>query len=168
MRRPRTLVENARYHVTAQINAGEFLLEDKKIKELFKQVIKNTKNKKKYRFIMETFTIMGNHVHFQIKPRKGCCLSRIMQSLLGSFAIRYNKICRRKGHVWYDRFHSTIIETFTQYINTFRYINENPVKAGIVKRAEDYPHGGLWLIKRKIFDIVDPPNSILKRHFPEL
>ena len=55
--------------------------------------------------------------------------------ILATFAINYNKLFGLIGHVWYDRFHSTIIYNFMQYVRTFLYIGENPVKAKIVNYA---------------------------------
>ena len=44
------------------------------------------------------------------------------------------------GHVFYDRFESVIINDFRQYVATFIYIMENPVKAKIVERPEDFEY----------------------------
>jgi len=167
MRKPRILRDGYSYHVTALVNRQEHILDSAIIKALFMQVLRKTK--RKYRFIIQNFCIMGNHVHFIIKPYGGESLSRIMQFMLSIFASRYNKRFNLKGHVWYDRFKSRVIESFRQYFNTFLYISNNPVKAGLVKHASDYPYCGIAYIHKGISGIMErPPNELLKMLWVEL
>ena len=83
------------------------------------------------------------------------------------FAKAFNKYFHLKGHVWYDRFKSIVIESFEQLIATFRYIFNNPVKAGIVENPEEYIYGSLWFIRHKQFDLVEPPRQYLLTIIPE-
>jgi putative transposase len=160
MRKPRELFIGAEYHVTARINRGEFVFETSEIKKLFLFIVKRAKNK--YSFSIRNFSIMDNHVHLQIKPGRNENLSRIMQWILGVFAKSYNKKYNLKGHVWYDRFHSTVIKSYRQLIATFKYICNNPVKSEIVEKPEDYKFGGLWYIHHRCFDFIEPPDLLFK------
>ena len=153
MRKPRLLQNGAKYHVSAKINRGEHIFEPDEIKNLFMDILK--RSKKKYKFLLENFVIMNNHIHFIIKPEENESLSRIMQWILSVFAIYYNSIHKIKGHCWQGRFWSKIIDDIRQFIDTFLYICENPVKSGMVREAEDYEYGGLYHILKGIFDIVD-------------
>jgi putative transposase len=166
MRKPRKLVEGARYHVTARANRKEFILNSPKIKNLFMHTIK--RSKKKYKFALTTFCIMGNHVHLIIQPLKNESLSRIMQWILATFAINYNKLFGITGHVWYDRYHSTVINTLRKFLQAFEYIAENPVKADVVQNAKDYKYGGIWHLKKGCYDILEPPEMMLSLCFPGL
>ena len=165
MRKPRKLAHGAIYHVTARANRGELILNSPKIKNLFIKIIK--RSKKKYNFALTTFCVMGNHIHLMIQPHKKESLSRIMQWILATFAINYNNIFNLLGHVWYDRFHSTIISCFRQYIRTFEYIAENPVKAEIVKDTRMYEFGGIWYLQKGLYEILEPPDLLLKLLFPQ-
>ena len=156
MRQPRQLQKEAKYHVSAKINRGEHIFEPDQIKHLFMQVVK--RSKKKYKYLLENFTIMNNHIHFIIKPEENESLSKIMQWILSVFARYYNKMHKLKGHVWQGRFWSKIIDNIKQLFDTFNYISDNPVKADMVKEAQDYRYGGLYYILKGIFDIVDKPN----------
>ena len=82
-------------------------------------------------------------------------------------AIRFNKYFNLKGHVWYDRFRSVIIETYRQMLVTFKYVCDNPVKAKMVENAEDHLYGGLWFIKHRRFDLVEPPGPLITRLLSE-
>ena len=158
MRVPRYLKENALYHVTAKANRGEFIFESDSMKELFLDVVKAAK--KRYKFKVKNFCIMSNHIHFMIKPLHKNDLSKIMQWILSVFAVKYNKINGFYGHVWYDRFKSKIIKTFSQYLAVYEYINNNPVKAGMVEKPEDYIYCGITYLKNKIYEIIDPPGVL--------
>ena len=105
---------------------------------------------------------MGNHIHLHIRPGKSENLSSIMQWILGVFDKDNNKKYNLKGHVWYDRFHSTVIKSYKQLIATFKYICNNPVKAEIVKRTESYKYGGLWYIHHHRFDFIEPPTPLIE------
>ena len=69
MRKPRQLLEGARYHVSARINRKEMLLDPSGIKTMFLEVVKRAKLK--YGFKIENFCIMGNHFHFIMQPDEG-------------------------------------------------------------------------------------------------
>ena len=156
LRKRRILIEDATYHVTARANRNEYILKEPKIKALLLNTLKNAK--KKYKFSIATFCIMNNHIHLMIRPSGNENLSRIMQWILSIFAVKYNKIFNYIGHVWYDRFHSKVIYNFLQYVRTFIYIGENPVKANIVKEPEQYEYSGSFHIKNELYYILDPPD----------
>jgi putative transposase len=81
---------------------------------------------------------MSNHFHLLIRPL-GTPISRIVQSLLVSHTQRYHKHHRSGGHVWQGRFKSPVVQNDEHLINVLRYIEANPLRARMMKRAEDYP-----------------------------
>ena len=166
MRKPREIYLNAEYHVIAKINRGEFALESREIKDLFLIIVGRAK--RKHSFKLRNFVIMSNHIHLLIKPGTEESLSSIMQWILSVFAIAYNKKYNLKGHVWYDRFKSTVIKSYRQMLATFKYICNNPVKAGMVNTPEEYFYGGLWFIRHMYFSIIEPPDSFISALFPDL
>ncbi len=123
------------------------------VKELFLGIVEDAK--KRFGFSVTNFCIMGNHIHFILQPENDD-LSRIMQWLLSVFAIRYNRLRGCHGHVWYDRFRSKIIADFRQYVATFRYIMENPVRANMVCHPLQYPYNGITYLNRGDSRIIDP------------
>lgn len=156
MRKPRILIKNSKYHVIAKINRSEFLLEKRWIKEEMISILKE--KKKKYSYNIHQFCIMDNHIHLIIEPLGDACLSRIMQSILCTFAIRFNRRYNLHGHIWYDRFKSKVIQDIFQFLDTFDYISNNPVKAGMIDDPNLYPYGGIYDIlyqKMKVVDTID-------------
>jgi len=158
MRKPRELVEGASYHVFARANRQEMIFVTAEIKDLFLDTVR--KAKRKFRFSINNFCIMGNHFHMIIKPLDSYDLSRIMQWILSMFAREYNKKFGYTGHVWYDRFSSKAIRSFHQFLLTFLYIANNPVKAGIVRAATDYKYNGITYFQKGKLSILErPPNK---------
>ena len=62
-----------------------------------------------------------------------------MQSLLVSHTQRYHRHHKSGGHVWQGRFKSPVIQEDEHLLTVLRYIEANPVRAKMVKRAADYP-----------------------------
>ncbi len=141
------------YHVIARANRGEFIFERDETKELFLIVLKEAR--KRFSFRVKNFCIMGNHVHLLIYPAYDESLSKIMQWILSVFAIRFNHRFHLKGHVWYDRFRSVLIASLRQFVAAFEYITQNPVKAMIVTRPEDYRYSGVCHIRDGDGSILD-------------
>ena len=72
-----------------------------------------------------------------------CSLSEFMRTFKQSFSWYFNKKHNRKGYFWGDRYKSVIVEQGRTLINLLAYIDLNPIRAGIVKRPEDYRWAGL-------------------------
>ena len=165
MRRNRVLIDKAEYHVTAKINRGEKIFLIQESRELFLDIIKRAQ--KKFSFSLKNFCIMGNHIHLLIKPGKNESLSKIMQWILSIFARLWNKRHNLSGHLWGDRFFSRIIASFIDFIRVCLYIDNNPVAAGLVKKPEQWKHGGLWHHKKGLTEIVNLLDPIELSFFPE-
>lgn len=165
MRKPRRLVEGSRYHVIARANRKEFILESDKTKEMFLAVLAGAR--RRFRFSVDTLCIMDNHVHILLWPGRGESLSRIMQWILGVFAMRFNHRFGLCGHVWYDRFKSVVVRTVVQYIRAHSYIRHNPVAAGIVRRAGEYLYGGAILRRSDMISIAGTHKVLRWLLFPD-
>jgi putative transposase len=139
MRKPRLLLEGACYHVYARANRKEMILEPERIKDLFITVVKQAK--RRFGFGIHNLCILGNHFHFIIQPCEGESLSAIMQWILSVFGMRFNRMRGLSGHVWGERFSSRILANMRQYLEVYAYIDDNPRKAGLVERAEDWLYG---------------------------
>lgn len=166
MRKPREKCIGAVYHVVARANRGEFILNTSGMKNIFLEVL--LRAKRKFPFKLKHFCIMSNHIHLLIEPALKTDLSKLMQWVLSVFALKFNRLYHQKGHVWYDRFKSKIIKSFNQFVLTFEYITENPVKAKICDNALFYRFGGLHYIRQKKHDLVAPPESFIDILFPEI
>lgn len=85
-----------------------------------------------------SFCLMPNHIHLQMWPWNDGDLSAWMQWLLTTHARRMHKRNKSSGHVWQGRFHSFPVQTDQHLLVVERYIERNPVRAGLVQRAQDW------------------------------
>ncbi|MDR1400150.1 MAG: transposase [Treponema sp.] len=159
MRPLRKLKPGAIYHVVSKINRRAMDLQSAQIKAMLLVFI--NKAKLKYPFQLLNFCIMDNHIHLIIKPGKGQSLSKIMQWIKGNFARYWNKVHHTEGHLWGERFFSKIIENVAQFFRVFKYIDDNPVAAQMVPKAEDWEFGGLYHHLHRRLDVIDIPRSAL-------
>jgi putative transposase len=88
-------------------------------------------------FELYGYCLMANHIHLLIRTRI-TPISRIMQVMLGSHTQRYHRFHNSSGHVWQGRFKSPVIQNDDHLLNVLRYIEANPLRAGIVARADEY------------------------------
>ena len=85
------------------------------------------------------YCLMGNHVHLLL--REGAePLEQIFKRIGGSFVYWYNAKYQRVGHLFQDRFKSEPVEDDAYLLTVIRYIHQNPVKAGLCQRPEEYPY----------------------------
>lgn len=88
-------------------------------------------------FDIIAYCVMNNHMHLLMKIDDNL-LDLFMKKLNIRFAIFYNKVEDRYGHVFQDRFKSEPVEDEGYYIGVIRYIHNNPVKAGMINHIEKY------------------------------
>ena len=78
--------------------------------------------------------LMPNHFHLAIWPRADGDLSNYMMWLLTAQVRRYHQHYHNSGHVYQDRFRSFPIQEADHLLSVLRYIERNPVRAGLVER----------------------------------
>ncbi|RJR20840.1 MAG: transposase [Desulfobacteraceae bacterium] len=93
--------------------------------------------KKKYNFLLYAYCLMDNHVHLLIDDN-GNDISRLVKSINISYAYYFNQTYKRCGHLFQDRFRSELVDNDEYLLGVSRYIHNNPVKAGIVKKPPEY------------------------------
>jgi putative transposase len=90
---------------------------------------------------IRAYVLMTNHVHLLITPHEEQSLSKALQ-MLGRYYVQYfNHNYRRTGTLWEGRYKATLIDTEAYLLTCMRYIELNPVRAGIVAHPSEYP----WL-----------------------
>lgn len=92
----------------------------------------------RYPFRLFVYCLMSNHFHLLIRPETGQTISRILQSLTVAHTWRYHRRHRTSGHLWQDRFKSPVIQDERHLLVVLRYIEANPLRAGMVRDPADY------------------------------
>jgi putative transposase len=86
---------------------------------------------------VSAYCLMPNHVHLVVVPTSSDGLHRAMRAVHSQYAQRVNRMRTLSGHLWQGRYFSSPLDP-THYLNAVRYVELNPVRAGMVVRAEDY------------------------------
>ena len=84
------------------------------------------------------YCLMTNHVHLVAIPETPRGLHLSLKAVHGQYAQRVNRMRKLKGHLWQGRYFSSPLDS-PYFRNAVRYVELNPVRAGLVRRAEDYP-----------------------------
>ena len=88
---------------------------------------------------IHAYVLMTNHVHLLVTPGEGGSISGMMQSL-GRRYVRYiNEAYQRTGTLWEGRYKSCVVEGGRYLLACYRYIEMNPVRAGLVQAPAYYP-----------------------------
>ncbi len=113
--------------------------------------------------------LMPNHFHLVLWPRKDGDLGRWMQWLLTSHVRRYHRNYHSSGHVWQGRFKAFPIQRDEHFLTVLRYVERNPLRARLVKHAEDWQWSSLACRGAKASDtILFPPPVTLPRNWNRL
>jgi len=94
---------------------------------------------KKHQCKLHAYVLMTNHVHLLITPYKKEGISKAIQ-MLGRYYVQYfNHTYQRTGTLWEGRYKATLIDSEYYALACYRYIELNPVRAGMVASPEEYP-----------------------------
>ena len=99
------------------------------------------------RYRLSAWVIMPNHAHILMTPCASQTLSRILQSLKSYTASQANKITNRTGSFWQPESFDRYIRNADHFAKVIAYIENNPVKAHLCKKPEDWPYGSAWYRK---------------------
>jgi putative transposase len=89
---------------------------------------------------VHAYAMMTNHVHLLLTPQNKESAGAFMKSLGQRYAQYINRTCRRSGTLWEGRFRSSVIQQDMYLLTCQRYIEMNPVRAGMV----DHPGAYAW------------------------
>ena len=101
------------------------------------------------RYHLFSWVVMPNHVHSLITRFEGYELSDILHSLKSFTAHEANKILHRDGQFWIEDYFDRYIRSEEHFERTVKYIENNPVKAGLCSRPEDWPYSSAWFKAQK-------------------
>lgn len=89
------------------------------------------------KYVVYAFVVMPNHVHLVLEP--SVRLPKLMEWLKSRTARMANMRLKRSGAFWQDESYDRVIRNSAELYKTVDYVHNNPVRAGLVKAAEDWP-----------------------------
>ena len=124
------------YHVTSRGDRQEAIFNDDVDRKIFLDVVSDAL--RRLQADAFAYCLMGNHYHFVLRTRLAN-LSRIMRHVNGEYARAYNRRYDVKGHLFQGRFGAILVDRQAYLMEVCRYVELNPVRAGIVETALEWP-----------------------------
>jgi putative transposase len=125
--------ETRTYFVTAATAQRRSLFQVTATAELLQRTILDYRAQG--RFLLHAFVIMPDHFHALITPAPDVSLEKAMQFIKGGFSFRL----KSKLDVWTPSFNESQIMSEDKFASCMRYVDENPVRRGLVSMPEAYP-----------------------------
>ena len=138
---PRGQVAGHAYHVLNRGNGGAAVFHKEGDYIAFLDLLATAKAKHPVKLL--GFCLMPNHFHLVVQPVTEAALSPFMQWWMTSHVRRYHRHYRSHGHVWQGRFKSFPIQEDGHLLTVLRYVLRNPVRAGLVEHASQWPWSSL-------------------------
>ena len=137
-RQARQLSSSGFYHIVVRGINHQHLFEDEGDYAYFMKVLSELKVELVYE--VHAYCLLSNHVHLLLREKRLGDISIIMKRLLTKYAMYFNRKYQRSGALIGSRYKSMAVEVDEYFIPLQRYIHQNPLKAGLVARLEDYPY----------------------------
>ena len=127
--------ETGIYHIMLRgIDKRNLFLEKSDYEKFIEYIVKA---KEKTDFTVYAYCLMTNHVHMLLKTENEG-IGNIIRRITVGYAQYHNIKNSRTGHLFQNRFKSEPVDTDEYFLTVLRYIHQNPLKAKMVKKIEDY------------------------------
>lgn len=143
----------ALYHVTSRGDRREDIYDNDDDRKAFLSVLKSVCDT--CNWVCHAYCLMSNHYHLLIET-PDANLSRGMRQLNGIYTQTFNRMNRRVGHVFQGRYKAILVEKESYLLELSRYIVLNPVRAGMVGSAKDWP----WSSYQATVGLVNVPEYL--------
>ncbi|MEE9302274.1 MAG: transposase [Thiotrichaceae bacterium] len=135
-RRTRTYLPGHPYHIVHRGNNREACFVEPDNYQFYLELWKQCSQR--YGVEVHAYCLMTNHVHFLVTPKQPDSISRATRVIGSRYAYYFNKRYGRTGTVWEGRHKSSLVQSDRYFLTCSRYIELNPVDAGMVGKPEQY------------------------------
>jgi len=135
-RKPRITLAGYHHVINRGVNRSDVFVDESDYESFLKIVCKACRV---YKVVLHDYCLMTNHFHLLIETQSEN-LSSFMKQINANYAIYANKKQKRSGHFWQGRYYSRYINSDEYYYALIRYIEQNPVEAGLVENVAEYPY----------------------------
>ena len=139
-------IDGGYYHLIARGNNREYIFNRDIDKGYFLKLLNESRHN--MRFKLMGYVLMDNHYHLLVQTGD-VKLQNIMHQINNKYSKYFNAIYERCGHVFQGRYKASVIRNELYLLKVLAYIHQNPVKAGMVKKVEDYKWSSDKFYRRK-------------------
>ena len=136
-RRRRVFVPGASVHVIQRGNNRGAVFGRRSDYERFIALLREAAAR--YEVAVHAFALMTTHVHLLVTPRSRFALPKTMKSCAGRYVQYFNREYSRTGTLWNGRYKPILVDDERHWLTCLRYIERNPVEAGMVRDPGEYP-----------------------------
>jgi len=136
-RLPRYFVEGQAQHIIQRGNNREPIFAVEKDYHFYLDCLQEAAEEQG--LAIHAYVLMSNHVHLLASPDGASSISKTMQSLGRRYVQYFNYHYNRTGTLWEGRYKATLIDSDRYLLTCMRYIELNPVRAEMVRHAQNYP-----------------------------
>lgn len=136
-RLPRLSVPGYAHHIVQRGNNRQAIFLDDADRQRMLDLLEE--NARQFEVAVHAYVLMDNHFHLLLTPQAERGLSQMMQAVGRRYVRHFNDTHDRSGTLWEGRYKSTLIEVDRYLLPCMVYIDLNPVRAGVVAQARDYP-----------------------------
>ena len=136
-RLPRYNIINQPQHIIQRGSSGQQIFFDRQDYQYYYDCLDAAAYN--YNLKIHAFVLMPNHVHILVTPTSRDTISRTIQSIGRNYVQYFNECNHGIGTIWEGRYRATVVDSKPYLLNCSRYIELNPVRAGLAKSPKDYP-----------------------------
>ena len=136
-RPPRFFIPDVSVHVIQRGNNRNPIFGDHADYDVFLAFLRTASHR--YGVAVHGYTLMTNHSHLVVTPEDAQALPRTMKELGGRYVQYYNRKHQRIGTLWSGRYRALLIDDERYWLTCLRYVEQNPVRAQMVRAPEAYP-----------------------------
>lgn len=136
-RLPRLTLPGYPHHVVQRGNNGQPIFASAADYQTLLDLL--DENARKFDVAIHAYVLMSNHFHLLATPQTLEGLPQMMQAVGRRYVRYFNDAQKRTGTLWEGRYKSTLIQADRYLLACMVYIDLNPVRAGLVAQARDYP-----------------------------
>jgi len=135
------------YFVSTATAGRRALLQSEAMASLFIDVLRSYTAQGEFK--VHEFVVMRNHVHVLLTVPARMTIEKAIQLIKGKFSFRAKKDLGFEWEIWQKGFSDVRITSRESYVRHVEYIYENPVKAGYVRSAGEYPYCSAYFRRLK-------------------
>lgn len=136
-RLPRYTILRQPQHIIQRGNDRRAIFAGEADYQFFREVLVEAANK--HGLAIHAYVWMTNHIHLLASPEFDTSIGKVFQSIGRRYVQYFNFAHQRTGTLWEGRYRATIVDSEQYLLTLMRYIELNPVRAGIVHHPGDYP-----------------------------
>lgn len=155
-RLPRYNIVNQPQHIIQRGSSGQQVFFDTQDYQYFHDCLDTAAYN--YGLKIHAFVLMPDHVHVLATPGSSDSIARTIQSIGRNYVQYFNECNHSVGTIWEGRYRATVIDAKQYMLTCSRYIELNPVRAGLVKNPKEYP----W--SSYSYNTSSRPNEMISPH----